>query len=207
MTNPTMTDTKSVVSPADGGTGLLARLFDEERGGISFRHFCYITFQLGAVLLAIWQFKIEASYGLLQLVPLLFVGFLVHSLIPLEFRMPGFLILSLSAILMVLGLSHGLMVIGGGLVFIAVCHLPIRLAYRLTIIIALAAFCAALRGGWVATPMDSVTTLVIPVLAAMFMFRLAVYLYDITNGEKPNSVWETLSYFSCCRTCASCFSR
>jgi len=49
-----------------------------------------------------------------------------------------------------------------------------------------------LRVGWAEVP---VPASVWPILGAMFMFRLMVYLYDIRNDPTLGSFWARLSYF------------
>jgi hypothetical protein len=191
-----MTNKASVISTSSGRLGTLSKcLSSDVRGGVDLMQFTSLTIQLGAVLLVIWQFQLEASYGLLQLLPLVYLGFLVHALIPLEWRLPGFFFLSLTAILTVLGFLHGAIVIGAGVGLIAICHLPIGFRWRVLIILGVMVLCATLRAGWISTPLPTLGSVVVPVLAAMFMFRLAIYMYDLRYEKNPGSMWESLSYF------------
>lgn len=151
--------------------------------------------QLGLLLLVMRVFRIEESFGLLHLIPLIFGGFLVHALIPLRYRQPFFLGLSLVAIAMVLGVKQGVGLIGLGLALVGVCHLPVAFSVRVALLVAGAAVLAGVRGGWIGTGWSALPTLVIPVLGAMFMFRLVVYLYDLRHETKPASLWERLTYF------------
>ena len=89
----------------------------------------------------------------------------------------------------------GAIVLVAGMILIGICHLPIAFKWRVAIIIAVMAVCASLRAGWLTTPMPTIGSVAIPVLAAMFMFRLAIYLYDLRFDDSRRSIWETLSYF------------
>jgi D-alanyl-lipoteichoic acid acyltransferase DltB (MBOAT superfamily) len=78
------------------------------------------------------------------------------------------------------------------LVLIGVCHLPIPMWGRLAILAAIVAGLAVLRAGWLTQDWIAMT---IPILASMFMFRLAAYLYDISHGKGPKDLWGRLGYF------------
>ena len=56
------------------------------QGRIELRNFCLVAVQLGLVLLALSQFRIEVNYGFQQLIPLIFIGFIGHSYLPLRLR-------------------------------------------------------------------------------------------------------------------------
>src|SRR5690606_16890275 len=89
-----------------------------------------VTVQLGIVLVVAHLFAIEEAYGFLELVPLLFVGFVIHALLPRPARLPFFLLLSVIGIVLVLGKSVGALVIGLGAGLLAICHLPFRFGIR-----------------------------------------------------------------------------
>src|SRR6266511_5647048 len=64
--------------------------------------FLAITVQLGALLVLLRLFQIEPGTGLLRILPLVFVGFVVHAALPMPWRLPFFLLLSVGAIGIVL---------------------------------------------------------------------------------------------------------
>lgn len=154
-----------------------------------------VAVQLGLVLLVVHLFQIEAGFGFLRLAPLLFFGFLLHAVLPLRWRLPFFTMLSLAGIMVVLGFPHNVGLILIGLVLIGTCHLPIAFRSRVALLLGIGAVLVALRAGWVETSWASLPTLVLPVLGAMFMFRLIIYLYDLRHEKTPASIWERLSYF------------
>jgi hypothetical protein len=103
-------------------------------------------FALIVMVVSYWQLE---SQPLARLMWLAFVGFVIHHLLPLRFRLPFFAMLSLLAVITGVGhvglnvwtawltgklttgvflyyLLPGLTLIGIGLGLIAICHLPIR---------------------------------------------------------------------------------
>lgn len=158
--------------------------------------FFSLTIQLGLVLLALWRFGIEESYGLPRLLPLIFIGFIVHSLLPPRYRRPFFLALSFAAIAVILPFPYSLLLVGIGLGLVGICHLPISFRARVGLIVFVAATLASVRAGWVdGLGLGEFPSIVLPVLGAMFMFRLAIYLYDLRHEQKPATLSERLSYF------------
>src|SRR5689334_5468236 len=138
-----------------------------------------LVIQLGLILLALWRFHIEYVQRFEYLLPLIFFGFIINHFIPRRFRHGFFLALSLLGIVIVLPFPLGVILIALGLGLIGLCHLPISLGARVALVLLATAGLAALRAGWLSTPqLDQVQQVVLPVLAAMFMFRLAIYLYE-----------------------------
>ncbi|MFN2399922.1 MAG: hypothetical protein ABR543_14985 [Gemmatimonadaceae bacterium] len=119
-------------------------------------------------------------------------GFVVHGLLPLRHRLLFFVLLSLTAILLALGLLDGMLVVVLGLVLIGICHLPIRMSFRVLLLVATAALYAVWRVKLLPGPWSAA---IWPVLASMFMFRLALYLYALSHEEKRPTVAVTLAYF------------
>lgn len=154
--------------------------------------FALVSAQLVLLLAVIWAFRIEAERGLVQLSPLVFGGFAVHAWLPLRARPPFFVLLTVTAALLLLGPVHGSLLVAMVLGILGICHLPIPLRARAGVVIVVAvALAAALvvqwGGGW--------STVVIPMLGAIFMFRLVLYLYDLGGERSPATPWQRLSYF------------
>ena len=101
--------------------------------------------------------------------------------------MPFFALLSLGAIGLVLGLREGAWLVGIGLLLIGVCHLPVSVGFRVTLLVALGALLVLGRADWLPAPWS---TAVWPILGSMFMFRLVVYLYDLRHKSAPFSLWH-----------------
>jgi hypothetical protein len=155
--------------------------------------FLKITAQLALVLAVIHLYSIQEHHGFLWITPLIFGGFVVHAWLPKRWRPWFFLALSLAAIVGVLGLEHGLILVGLGLSLVGLCHLPIWFPLRVALVLAFGCGLAAIRAEWLRV--NDLSTLVLPILGSMFMFRLIVYLYDLRNESRGASVAQRLGYF------------
>lgn len=171
---------------------LLTESFPERRDRLAF---VGLVLQLGLVVAAIHVFRIEADAGFLRLTPLILAGFVLHAFLPRRLQLPFFLLLSLLGIGVVLGPKQAAGLVGLGLGLLGICHLPIAFAARVGLLLAAGGALAVIRAEWLLTPWAFLPTLVLPILGAMFMFRLAIYLYDLRHEQKPASIWERLSYF------------
>ena len=160
-------------------------------GRIGFFQYAAIVAQLGVLALVMRQFQIESG-AYLRLVVLAFGGFAVHALLPLPFRLPFFLGLSLGAIALVLGVVNGIWLVAIGLVLIGICHLPIRFSWRVILMVVVGAALVLQRASWLPAPWPAA---IWPILGSMFMFRLVVYLYDLRFEKTPPTPVRTLSYF------------
>jgi len=121
-----------------------------------------------------------------------FFGFIIHHFLPDRYRLPFFLLLTLSGIIGVLGIPNGiwLVVIGSGL--IGICHLPVAHRIRIVILLLAGITLAAFRADWIDAPWSIA---IWPILASLFMFRLIIYMYDLKHQARPAGLWQTLSYF------------
>lgn len=161
------------------------------RGGIGTGALVAILVQLGLVGLVLRQFQIEsAAFRRLSL--LVFGGFALHALLPVRYRLPFFLVLSLAGIGLVLGPENAVWLVIIGMGLIGICHLPIAYFLRVGMLVAAGAILAAQRASWVGTPWSEA---IWPILGSMFMFRLIVYMYDLRHETEPASLWRSLSYF------------
>jgi hypothetical protein len=155
-----------------------------------------------AVLRLLDRFKLEnEAFRVAAFIA--FGGFIVHHLLPMRFRLKFFLALSLGITAYILGLGHdgfhlvtslqrtGILVVLGG-ILIAVCHLPFSFGIRVGILVAIGAVLVVFRAGWAQL---AVLGPVWPVFGAMFMFRLAIYIYDIQHEKERPPLARTLSYF------------
>ena len=160
-------------------------------GKISAAGFLSVLVQLALLTLVFRQFQIENA-GFLRLWLLTVAGFAIHAFLPLRYRLPFFLGLSLAGILLVLGVFHGVTLIVLGLLLIAICHLPLSFAARVALLLFVVAVLAAQRAQWLPALWSEA---IWPILGSMFMFRLIVYLYDLRHDTAPVSPTRALSYF------------
>ncbi|MFQ5747049.1 MAG: hypothetical protein ACE5HF_07505 [Gemmatimonadota bacterium] len=160
---------------------------------VTWGQFLLITVQLALLLAAAQLFGIEEMTGFERLLPVIFVGFAVHAWLPRRWRLPLFCLLFVVSVQRVMGLTLGLRLVTGALVLIAICHLPLRFRSRVALLLLIGVGLVGLRVGW---PRSSWTaSLILPVMAGMFMFRLIIYLYDLRHEKTPATLWERLSYF------------
>jgi len=161
-------------------------------GSISFKGLVVIGLQLVLVLLALRQFQIESG-AFRTLAAIAFAGWLVHALLPLDWRLPFFAVLSLASIPLVLGTQNALWLIGIGAVLIGACHLPIAVRWRSILLLALGALLIAQRSSWLPVPWSEA---IWPILGSMFMFRLIVYFYDLRHDRAPVTPAHAVGYFA-----------
>jgi hypothetical protein len=88
--------------------------------------FLSIAVQLGFLVLLIRHFNLVSPVFCHQIIFLTLYGFLLHYFLPLRYRLPFFLFLSLSGIVFIFGFVQAGWLIGLGLILIGLCHLPIR---------------------------------------------------------------------------------
>jgi hypothetical protein len=154
--------------------------------------FLSVALQLGLLVLVIRQLKLENQAFYSNIMLLTFYGFLIHYFLPIRYRLPFFLLLSLAAIGGILGFANGAWLIAIGLGLVGICHLPVPHAARVALLLAAGAALVALRVDWIpATWLEVIW----PVLASMFMFRLIIYVYDLKHGKATPTLASTLSYF------------
>jgi D-alanyl-lipoteichoic acid acyltransferase DltB (MBOAT superfamily) len=173
-----------------GNIGRWLELFALDRGNLG--KFLSVVVQLGLLVLVIGQLQLENQAVYHNLMLLTFYGFLIHYLLPVHYRQPFFLLLSLVAIGGILGFVNGAWLIGIGLVLIGICHLPVPYGIRVAGLLVVGVLLAAARTGWIQA---SWLEVIWPVLASMFMFRLIVYVYDLKYGKAKPTLTSTLSYF------------
>lgn len=150
-----------------------------------------VVAQLALVFLLLRQYQIESG-AFLRLAMLAFGGCVVHALLPLAWRLPFFLALSITGIYVVLDVANATWLVGCGLALIGICHLRASFAVRVLLLLLAGALLAAMRAEWIASPVPGA---IWPILGSMFMFRLITYMYDLRHDAAPVSPVRTLSYF------------
>jgi hypothetical protein len=164
-------------------------------GDIGFGYFILVAAQLGLLVAIIQQFKIGEITGFVKIAPLVFIGFVIHAWLPRSLRLPFFFLLTLAGIFLLLDTTSGILLVALGLLLIGICHLPVAFSKRI-ILLLFAGVCLAILRGWVHTPWSS---LIMPILASMFMFRLILYVHNLRYEDSPASLWQrcpTSAFFS-----------
>ena len=99
-----------------------ARLLAIDR--VAVLKFLMVAVQFGLLVVMIGEFNLENEVFSYNIMLLVFFGFLVHFLLPLDYRRPFFLLLSLTGILGVFGITDGGWLLLLGLVLIGITLLP-----------------------------------------------------------------------------------
>ena len=151
-----------------------------------------IELALAATVMVCFQFDLARPLGwdFLWVVPV----FLAHAVMPLRWRRPFLLAVTVGLLWRVLGLTAGIYVVAVGLLLIGLCHLPIAFRWRVLLVLVVAAILALVQGRIIDG--GKYLEAAIPILGGIFMFRLILYLYEIRH-EKPGEATplERLGYF------------
>ena len=158
---------------------------------IEWKTFALIGLQLVGLGFLIYRFQIE-SEAFRQITYLAYLGFGVHFLIPSRYRPALFLCLCVAGIIWVTGVTQALWLFALGLGLIGIVHLPLPMTANVILLLIAGAVLAALRDGWSVAPWSAG---IWPIIGSMFMFRLMVYVYDLSHGQGQASIWQRLSYF------------
>jgi D-alanyl-lipoteichoic acid acyltransferase DltB (MBOAT superfamily) len=150
-----------------------------------------ILAQLVALALVVRAFALESpAFGRVFL--LVVGGYAAQMLLPSRLRLPLFAMLSVIAAVIVFGVTQAAWLVAIGLGLIGLVHLPLPFAVRVASILLAAIGLALLRSEIWTAPWSSGLW---PIFAAMFMFRLIVYLYDLRHHAAPVGFWRTVCYF------------
>jgi hypothetical protein len=152
-----------------------------------------ITVEFALIVVAVRLLNIE-SWSFEQVLTLAFGGFLVNHFLPAAWRLTFFAGLSITSVLLIFGWHQGAWLLAMGGILIALCHLPVALPARIALILLVAAAMALEREQLMPWG-SSVPSTIWPILGAMFMFRLIVYLYDLANRAAPFSPARAVGYF------------
>jgi hypothetical protein len=184
--------TAIVPASAAGRPGLDQWVTLIRRDWVKTGRFLSIAVQLGLLVLVISQFQLENQAFYANIMPLVFYGFLIHYFLPSRYRLPFFLLLSLTALIGIFGLVNSAWLIAIGLALIGICHLPVSYPIRLVMLLLAGTLLISVRLNWIQA---SWLDVIWPVLASMFMFRLIIYMYDLKHGKAKPTLTSTLSYF------------
>jgi D-alanyl-lipoteichoic acid acyltransferase DltB (MBOAT superfamily) len=128
----------------------------------------------------------------------------INHFLPRRFRLRFFLGLSLVCLVILLGrtpdnvlapllgVKRTVIALAIGSWLIGTCHLHLAFWIRAGLLLAAGGVIAVFRAGFMADP---VSIVVWPVLAIFFMFRLIIYLYDVSTSKMPFSLTQSLAYF------------
>jgi D-alanyl-lipoteichoic acid acyltransferase DltB (MBOAT superfamily) len=150
-----------------------------------------VVLQLVLATLVIYLYRIEGD-AFLRLFGFAVAGFVVHAALPIAYRLPFFVGLSLAGTLIVFSPGDAVWLVGSGLALIGIANLPFPMRVRAATLVVVAALLAVSRAGFAPAPWSSA---VWPILGSMFMFRLVLYLMTVTSEPPAQRVSWALAYF------------
>ena len=153
--------------------------------------YAYLVGQLILAGFVIWAYDIEGD-AFQRVFLLVLVGFVVNLWLPLAYRRPFFVLLSLAGAVVVFGPADAAWLIGCGLLLIGLCHIPVRFGLRVLLLLLTGGLLACSRAG--ALP-SAWSAAVWPILGSMFMFRLVLYMRAVRMGQVEGSLWGSMAYF------------
>jgi D-alanyl-lipoteichoic acid acyltransferase DltB (MBOAT superfamily) len=150
----------------------------------------FLVAQLSLAALVVYLYAIEGP-AFLRLFLLATAGFAINLVLPIAYRLPFFVALSVAGAALFLGVADAAWLIASGLVLIGLCHLPFSMKVRVALLLVAATALAVSRAGVVAAPWSGA---VWPILGSMFMFRLVLYMLAMKT-QKDRSFTAALAYF------------
>lgn len=158
----------------------------------SVANYFYVLIQLALLFFIFYQFNIEEESKLPYILPIVFGGFAIHYWLPKTYKISLFVILSFSAILLVVDLLNGLTLIGIGLFILLICHIPINYNLRLLLLFITTVSLILFRSNIFDFKTISYLT---PFIGTMFMLRLIIYVYDLKYEKEKINYWHRVAYF------------
>ena len=152
--------------------------------------FVMLSLQLVALVWVVRAFRIEER-AFLTMMGVATGGVFVHYWLPFKLKEPFWIAVSLGGAALMLGLGTAVVLLFAGLLFYAL--LVSRLSYRAKVVAMLAISVLLMTGR--ALELQAVPAAAWPVLGALFMFRMVVYIYDLPQAKQRPPLQEYLAYF------------
>jgi hypothetical protein len=150
-----------------------------------------VLIPLVAIALLVNHFDLETA-AFFRLLVATIAGFVIHYFLPLRFRLPFFVGLTLATTTWLLGPIAAGWLIALSFGLIGLLWLPVPFWLRVTALTAAGLVLGVLRTQTFPVPWP---TAIWPILGSIFMFRLAAYVYDVRHQPSLAGFWPTLSYF------------
>lgn len=161
------------------------------RAATDVRRFAMLAVPLALLLVTFKVYSLEEP-AFFTLACVVFAGFAVAYWLPLDYKQPFTILLSLAGAYVLLSPLTATLLIGAGLLMFAIIRNE-RLAFqwRVVVLLGILAACIYGRATYARYGLESFW----PVLGAVFMFRMIIYLYDIKHQPGPAKLKDFLSYF------------
>lgn len=154
--------------------------------------FVSLLLQVLGIFAVVYCYGFEQGSGVAKVLPWLAGGFIVHSLIAVRYRQAVFVLLTIAALLFLLGPVIGSMVTLTLLTMVGVAHLRTRFSIRVALVCLLGAALVLLREQIVYAP----RLIAMAAIAGTFlMFRFILYIYELKHEKSKPTAWQRLAYF------------
>jgi alginate O-acetyltransferase complex protein AlgI len=161
-----------------------------ERAKTDVRRFAMLVIPLVLLLFTFRVYNLEQP-AFFRLACIVFGGFVVSYWLPFRYKEAFLIVLSLAGAYLLLSPLVASLLIAIGLLLFSIIRSGLEFRWRVLILLAM--LCVFIYGrstGRFHVPGD-----LWPVLGAMFMFRMIIYLYDMKHQSSPASLKDFLSYF------------
>jgi alginate O-acetyltransferase complex protein AlgI len=152
--------------------------------------FAFLTAQLVALVWAFRAFQIEER-AFLNMMGVTGGAFIVHYWLPFRFKEPFWIVASLGGAALLLGPVPLAILLLVGLGFYALLASGLAYGVKVGAMLALTAILMVGRG----LEVEAIPATVWPILGALFMFRMMIYLYDLRQAKQRPSLQEFFAYF------------
>jgi hypothetical protein len=174
--------------------GAVAPRRDAARATVVSAELSWIAVQAIALLALAWWLRIEGSVFYARVAPAAILGAVVHHFLPPAYRMRFFALVSLAVIWWVFGAVGGTWLIAIGMGLIVTCHLPVPRLARIALLLLAALVLGSMRARLMPAPFPGT---IWAILGSMFMFRLIVYVYDLSHAKERTTWEQRIAYFFC----------
>ena len=156
------------------------------------RLFWIVVLQVAGLFYLISALELEFTSGIGNSILYIFLGFLVHSILALRFRMAFFVLFTVLILILKIGLIKGAVLVVLSLATIGICHLPIPMIGRIILVLISFGSLIVLKYKGIAS---GTLFYIFPIYGSIFMFRSFVYLYATTLEKATGTIWQRLGYF------------
>jgi alginate O-acetyltransferase complex protein AlgI len=144
------------------------------------------------ILIAVFRlYHLETAAFSTRGLYIIFGAFFVHYWVPLRFKEPFLVTVSLAAAFYVLGAVVAALLIAAGMTFFLILRSPLLFRWRVGLLVS--AFGLLMYG--CLTRRLPIPGQFYPVFGAIFMFRIIIYAYDLAHQKEPARLLPFLSYF------------
>jgi hypothetical protein len=161
-----------------------------ERARTDVRHFVLLVIPLVLLLFAFRIYNLEQPV-FFNLACIVFGGFVISYWLPFRYKESFLILLSLGGAYILLSFLVASLLIAVGLLLFGIMRSEIDFRWRVLGLIAV--LCVLVYGR--ATGRFHLPADFWPVLGAMFMFRMIIYVYDVKHQSSPGNLKDFLSYF------------